>query len=155
MVELAKEWRLSGERTESITTGHHPSVREQVGTQTLYLRSALSSEQRTRAFLIASWRTFAYSIILFPFDKESMTLFDINICLQGSISTFRRHCLLFHKNSTSHFCRIKLDSANLQEMFVLIFFEKRLEEEACAGSLLLGVRFVFALATIPLELYSL
>lgn len=100
-------------------------------------------------------RTFSYSIILFPSDKESVTLFDINICLQGSISTFRRHCLLFHKNSTSHFCRIKLDSANLQEMFVLIFFEKRLEEEACAGSLLLGALFVCALAPIPLELYSL
>lgn len=99
--------------------------------------------------------TFSYYMILFTFDKESVTLFDINICLQGSMSTLRQHCLLFHKNSISHFCRIKLYSANLQEMFVLIFFEKRVEEEACAGSLLLGVLYVCALAPIPLELYSL
>lgn len=96
-------------------------------------------------------RAFSYCIILFTFDKESVTLFDVNICLQGSISTFRQHCLLFHKNSISHFCRIKLDSANLQEMFVLIFFEKRLEAEACAGSLLLGALSLCALAPIPLS----
>lgn len=96
-------------------------------------------------------RTFSYYIILFTFDKESVTLFDVSICLQGSISTFRQHCLLFHKNSMSHFCRIKLDSANLQEMFVLVFFEKRLEEDACAGSLLLGALFVCALAPRPLS----
>lgn len=42
-----------------------------------------------------------------------------------------------------HFsCRVKLDFANLQEMFVFIFSEKRVEEEVCAGSLPFGVLFV-------------
>lgn len=39
-------------------------------------------------------------------------------------------------------CRVKSDFANLQEMFVLIVFEKRVEEEVCTGSLLFGVLFV-------------
>lgn len=52
-------------------------------------------------------------------------------------------------------CRVKSDFANLQEMFVLIVFEKRVEEEVCTGSLLFGVLFVWALAASPLGLYSL
>lgn len=40
-----------------------------------------------------------FCVILFAFDKESTTVFDINICLPRFISAFRQHCLLFHKNS--------------------------------------------------------